>query len=92
MTAEFLNGLPISDDERSRLAMFGAKSPLMLLNIRRASRESFDLYVGERAQFIADELTKLLTLEERESLREPPKPAGTLGARLGRAAKPNEES
>jgi hypothetical protein len=92
MAVEFLNRLPISDDERSRLAMFGAKSPLMLLNMRRASRESFDLYVGERAQFIADELAKLLTLEERESLREPPKAAGALGARLGQADKRSDES
>jgi hypothetical protein len=92
MATEFLNGLPISDDERSRLTTFGAKSPLMLLNMRRASREAFDLYVGERAQFIADELAKLLTPEERESLREPPKAAGTLGARLSQAGKRSDQS
>ena len=66
------------------MASFGANTPMTLLNMRRASKEAFDRRFPERAEFIADELMKLLTAEERQSLSADPKPAGRLGARLGR--------
>jgi hypothetical protein len=87
MAAEFLKGLPVSEEERTQLATFGANSPLTLLNMRRASRDAFDRCFGERAQFIADELEKLLTPEERESSSQAPEAPGRLGARLDRSNK-----
>jgi hypothetical protein len=91
MPAEFLKRLPISEDERAQLARFGASTPLSVLNMRRASKEAFDDYFPGRADFIATELEKLLTAEERQSLEEPLKPAGKLGARLGPAGKLGSE-
>jgi len=87
MESDFIKGLPISDDERTRLASFGAKSPLMLLGMRKASKQAFDECFGERAQFIADELEKLLSPEELKSLSEAPNVPGNLGARLNRVSK-----
>jgi hypothetical protein len=83
VSQEYLNDLNLSDEERAKLAKFGAKTPKALLSMRRASREAFDDYVGRgRAEAIASELEKLLTDEEREALKGPPRGAGKLGARL----------
>jgi hypothetical protein len=92
MGSEFLKGLPISENERTQLASFGAQNPLMLLNMRRASKQAFDQCFGERAQFIAEELEKLLSPDERESLREAPRVPGSLGARLGGVNKRSSDS
>jgi hypothetical protein len=83
---DFLQQLPISDEERSKLSKLGARSPAALLSMRKASREAFDNYIGkDRADTIAEELTKLLTPGDVEALNQPPNPRGKLGARLGPA-------
>jgi hypothetical protein len=83
MSAEFLNRLPISDEERAKLSSLGASSPLALLLMRQASRDAFDAHLGrDRAEDIAAELEKSLTPEELESLRRPAKGVGKIGARL----------
>src|SRR5271165_7653678 len=84
MSAEFLDSLPISKEERAKLSSLGADSPLKLLSLRKASKEAFDDYIGpNRAQAIAEELEKLLTDDELESLSGPLQKGGKLGARLG---------
>ena len=87
MSQEFLKHLNLSEEERAKLAKLGAKTPKALLSMRRASRDAFDAYLGllhdrARADAIAGELEKLITDDEREALKSPPKPAGKLGARL----------
>jgi hypothetical protein len=59
--------------------------------MRQASKKAFDDCFPGRGEFIANELEKLLTVEERQSLSEPPKPAGKLGARLDPLRKPQSE-
>ena len=92
MPADFLKKLPVSEDERARLATLGAYKPLTLLNMRRASQKAFDdRFPPGRGEFIANELEKLLTVEERQSLSKPPKAPGRLGARLDSPPKPGCE-
>lgn len=83
MAQEFLRDLNISDEERAKLAKFGARTPKALLSMRRASQDAFDEYVGRnRAEVIASELEKLISDEDREALKDPPRAVGKLGARL----------
>jgi hypothetical protein len=57
--------------------------------MRKASKAAFDDYFGEdRAEAIATELHSFLTEKERESLKEPAKVAGKLGARIESLPKP----
>jgi hypothetical protein len=82
MITGFLDGLEVSDEDRARLASLGAKSPYALLARRKASKDAFDGYIGQDlADSVAIQLDPLLTDEQRESLRQPPKPAGKTGAR-----------
>jgi hypothetical protein len=84
MSAAFLDQLPISDEDRARLARFGASTPFALLSIRKASKEAFDNSVGlDRVDRLAKQVETLLNDEQRASLKEPPKPPGPLGARMG---------
>ena len=46
MAATFLDAFDLSDEERAKLASFGARSPLALLSLRRASPQAFDNYLG----------------------------------------------
>jgi hypothetical protein len=83
---EFLDNLAISKEEREKLAGFGADTPYKLLNLRKASKQAFDSYIGpERAEVIAAELEKLISEDERELLKAPPHRPGSLGARLGKS-------
>lgn len=84
MAADFLNRIDLTDAERTKLAGLGAASPLALLDMRRASQDAFDNWFPGRSQAIAGELEKLLSDDERESLKSPPKSAGKLGGRLGK--------
>jgi len=80
MVARFLDGLEISDEDRARLASLGANSPYELLARRKASKDAFDGFIGqELADSVAIQLDPLLTDEQRELLRRPPKPAGKTG-------------
>ena len=84
MSAAFLDQLSISDEDRARLAKFGANTPFALLSIRKASKDAFDDFIGrDRVDRIAGEIETLLTDEQRASLKEPPKRPGPLGARMG---------
>lgn len=84
MASHFLDELDLLDQEREKLLSLGAKSPLSLLLRRKASPEAFDGWVGrERAEHIANQLTTLLSDEERAQLAAPPPPRHPLGARLG---------
>ncbi len=96
MRAEFLKNLSLTEEERSGLSVFRADSPFALLSLLRASKRAKEVFDNcfstlERAEFIAGELEKLMTLEERETLKQPPKPAGQLGARIGPTRKPRND-
>jgi len=83
MSSDFLKDLDISEEERKKLASFGASNPKALLSLRRASRDAFDSYLGnDRADAIARQLEALLTGEEKESLKTPLTRPGHLGARM----------
>jgi hypothetical protein len=83
--ASFIDDLPFPQEDRAKLASFGAASPFALLSIRKASREAFDKFIGqERVDSIARHLETMLTEQQRETLRQPARGApGRLGARLG---------
>ena len=85
MPPEFLSRLSLQDDEREKLAGLGASTPLAILSMRKASKESFDRFFGAvRADAIAEELQTLLSEEERRRLDDQTSPfLGYLGARLG---------
>lgn len=86
MAKEFLKGLPISEEERQKLADLGASTPLALLLLRKASPEAFDLHLGaDRAAAIGEVLEGLLSEEEKAKLKEPFSPKGKFGARLSPA-------
>lgn len=90
MASQFLDELTLSDEERAKLAKLGARTPVALLAMRKASKQAFDDYIGQdRADVIATELDSLLTDEERESLKGPAKRVGRLGARLDPPPEPN---
>ena len=83
MVAEFLDGLKISDEDRAKLAAFGANTAFALLSIRKASKDAFDDYIGQdRADIVTEQLESLISDDQRESLRKPTRPAGKLGARM----------
>jgi hypothetical protein len=84
MAANFIDSLPFPEEDRAKLASFGALSPFALLSIRKASKEAFDNYVGrDRVDRIVCYVESLLTDEQRESLKQPSRGgAGKLGARL----------
>ena len=83
MYPAFIKGLSVSDEERAKLASFGAKSPLALLEMRKASRDAFDDFVGrERAPAIAEQIENLLSDEERTLFNKPTRAPGRLGGRL----------
>ena len=83
MAKEFLEGMPISKEERQKLAGLGLSTPLAILLLRKASPEAFDRYFGtDRATVIADVLEALLSEEEKVKLRAPFSPKGKFGARL----------
>ncbi len=86
MIPKFLKDLPISEEERQKLAGLGASTPLALLFLRKASPEAFDRHVGaDRAAAIAEALEGLLSEEEKVKLKAPFSPRGKLGARLSPA-------
>lgn len=86
MAKEFLKRLPISEEERQKLAGLGASTPLALLLLRKASPEAFDRHVGaDRAAAIAEALEGLLNEKEKEKLKAPFSPKGKFGARLSPA-------
>jgi hypothetical protein len=83
---EFLKSLPLSEEERQKLAALGAKTPLELLFMRKASPEAFDRYIGaDRADAIAKALEGLLDEQDKVRLKAPFTPKGKLGARLSPA-------
>jgi hypothetical protein len=83
VSTEFLKDLPISEEERQKLASLGAPTPLALLLLRKASPEAFDRHVGgDRAAAIVDALKGLLSKEEKTKLKAPISPKGKFGARL----------
>jgi hypothetical protein len=83
---KFLKSLPISEEERQKLAGLGASTPLALLCLRKASSEAFDRHFGaDRAAAIAEALEGLLNEEEKERLKAPFSPKGKFGAHLGPA-------
>lgn len=86
MAKEFLKDLPISEEERQKLASLGASTPLALLSLRKASPEAFDRHVGaDRAAAVAEALEGLLSEEDKVRLRAPFTPKGKFGARLSPA-------
>jgi hypothetical protein len=81
--SEFIDNLPVSDDDKQKLRALGASSPFGVLSIRKASRNYFDQHFGpHHAQAIEDHLRPLLTPDELRRLDEPSKQGGALGARL----------
>jgi hypothetical protein len=86
VVVDFLKSLPISEEERQKLAALGASTPLALLFLRRASPEAFDRHIGTtRAPAIAEALEALLSEEDKEKLGVPFAPKGKFGARLNPA-------
>ena len=84
MAAEFLNNLPISEEERQNLAGLGVSTPLALLLLRKASPEAFDRHIGaDRAPAIVEALERLLSEREKESLKAPSFAVGKFAARRG---------
>jgi len=83
MAKEFLKGLPISEEEREKLAALDASSPLTLLFLRKASPAAFDRHVGaDRAAAVAEALEGLLSEEDKAKLKAPFTPKGKFGALL----------
>jgi hypothetical protein len=86
MVKEFLNDLPISEEEKLKLSNLDASTPFKLLILRKASTKAFDQHFSrERAAFIAGVLENLLTEEEKVKLKAPFSPRGKFGARLSPA-------
>jgi hypothetical protein len=86
VTRERSKGLPISEEERQKLAGLGASTPSALLLLRKASPEAFDRHFGaDRAAAIAEALEGLLSEEEKVKLKAPFSPKGKFGARLSPA-------
>ena len=81
--SDYLEDLDLSDEERSKLRALGARTPLALLAMRKASASAFDLHLGSaRAPAIVKQLQGLLSEDEVERLNEQPKARPGLGARL----------
>ena len=83
--SDFLEALQLSEEDRAKLASFGADSACALLAIRKASKDAFDNYLGrDRVENTVEQLERLLTSEQRHALQQSAKAAaGPLGARLG---------
>jgi len=80
---DFIDQLQVSQEEKDKLRALGAKSPLGVLSLRKASQEAFDRHFGaDRANAITEELRSLLTTDELRQLNQPVRPPGSLGARL----------
>ena len=81
----FLDTVLLTDDERAKLLALGSPTPMALLAMRASSKEAFDGYVGRpRVDAIASDLEKLLTPEERLTLRTSTPIVRSMGARLDR--------
>jgi hypothetical protein len=81
--ADFIDQLQVSQEERVKLRALGAKSPLSVLSLRKASQEAFDRHFGaDRADSIAEQLRSLLAPDELQQLEQPVRRPGSLGARL----------
>lgn len=79
----FLDALALPDEERKKLEALGAKTPLGLLSMRKASPEAFDAYLGaDRADAIARQLESLLREDEKAELLRPLPAGRSLGARM----------
>lgn len=89
---DFLDSLTVTEDERSKLRALGVQTPLGLLSMRKASTRAFDEHFGgpARAQFIAEQLKNLLTDAELQSLNQPIRQGGRLGARLDAPVTPKD--
>jgi hypothetical protein len=86
VATEFLRSLPLSEEERQKLAGLGASTPLALLFLRKASPKAFDRHIGvDRAPVIAEALEGLLSEEDKVKLKAPFTLRGQFGARLGPA-------
>lgn len=80
--SHFLNHLPISQEERTKLGQLAPKSAFDLLSRRRSAKDAFDTFVGaERSDAIAHALESLLSASERDALTAPAAPPPRLGAR-----------
>ena len=80
---DYLDGLDLLPGEREKLRLLGAKTPLALLLMRKASPDAFDAHLGAgRATGIAGQLHALLSVDEKARFNEPPRPQGSLGACL----------
>lgn len=81
--ADFIDNLSVSDTERAKLRALGVRTPLAILSMRKAAAKAFDDHFGaERAEAIATELKGLLSEVELETLNQPMRAGGYLGARL----------
>ena len=86
--ADLFDGLSVTADERTKLRALGVTTPLGLLSLRKAASQAFDDHFGPvRAEFIAEQLRKLLTEAELHSLNQPTRQGGRLGARLDAPAR-----
>jgi hypothetical protein len=87
---EFLDRIPgLTDQERQKLVMLGADSPLGLLYAIRAAPAEFEKYFGkDRIQSLAQHLDELVSPSEREAVESLPDFEYSLGARQDLPAPP----
>ena len=90
---EFLDQIPgLSKDEREKLIVFGAQTPLGLLSLIEAAPDEFRRYFGrDRTDVFKQELSKLVSRKEREEIDRLPASTFQTGARVDAPAPPLKE-
>ena len=72
MYDNYLEDLPLSCEEKTKIARLGASNPAALLAMMQAAPEAFDRYLGsDRAQALASALKHLISEAEQAVLDAP---------------------